>query len=52
MPDSAPQQTKPLPPCRGKVGMGVELWQQNVSTPTLPLSPARGRELDGEVIVW
>ena len=26
-----------LPPCKGKVGMGVELERRDVSTPTLPL---------------
>src|SRR5450759_671603 len=25
----------PLPPCRGKVGMGVELWVSQASTPSL-----------------
>ena len=30
-----------LPPCRGKAGMGVELWNGNISTPTLPL-PLQG----------
>ncbi len=35
-----------LPPCRGKVGIGVELWTRNASTPTLTL-PLQG---GGEVI--
>jgi hypothetical protein len=30
-----------LPPCRGKVRMGVELWKDSVSTPTLAL-PLQG----------
>jgi hypothetical protein len=40
-----------LPPCRGKVGMGVESWIATVSTPilTLPLQGG-GDEVAGRLL--
>jgi hypothetical protein len=48
-PDDLLEQNKLLPPCRGKVGIGVEFWHRYASTPTLTLPLQGGGDVNGFV---
>jgi hypothetical protein len=49
--DNQVEQNPLLPPCRGKVGMGVELWNGSASTPTLTLPLQGGGDISSSELL-